>query len=406
MLKTIKNILNSQLYALSLYARTIAGTLVLFVIARYLSVYDYGLFSSYKNIAIFCFMFANLGYADYILVSSQASSNKVKLKISLFLVNAIFFAILICLGGCLCSIESKLLFCLVVFRTFFDGIFFSLILPYFQAAKKFNIIATINIIYAFFIVCIALISYILKLSLIKFLILNIILGCINFIQCSYYAKINYLLFLGNLKKIFKMLDKSIFAYMGVNIASYLYAQIPSLYVSTYLPKEQAAIYFSSATIAGIVGLLINAQTQKMIPEMIKATIGEVEAIIRKNLIFIVSTTSIVFLFMIIFGKLLLQLLYGQVYYTNGYPVLLILMLGNIGVAEAAVFGAYITASGNQKKKIPMQLEATVFTILGLITLHKYGIYGAAVSYLFAATYIAIRYTLTTKQLLKIQEKGE
>ena len=203
-----------------------------------------------------------------------------------------------------------------------------------------------------------------------------------------------------------MLDKSIFAYMGVNIASYLYAQIPSLYVSTYLPKEQAAIYFSSATIAGIVGLLINAQTQKMIPEMIKATIGEVEAIIRKNLIFIVSTTSIVFLFMIIFGKLLLQLLYGQVYYTNGYPVLLILMLGNIGVAEAAVFGAYITASGNQKKKIPMQLEATVFTILGLITLHKYGIYGAAVSYLFAATYIAIRYTLTTKQLLKIQEKGE
>ena len=234
MIKTIKNILNSQLYALSLYARTIAGTLVLFVIARYLSVYDYGLFSSYKNIASFCFMFANLGYADYILVSSQANTNKVKLKISLFLVNAIFFAILICLGGCLCSLESKFLFCLVVFRTFFDSIFFSLILPYFQSAKKFNIIATINIIYAFCIVCIALVSFTLKLSLVKFLILNIVLGCINFIQCSYYAKINYFLFLYNIKSFVSMLDKSIFAYAGVAIAYYLYAQVPSLYVSTYL----------------------------------------------------------------------------------------------------------------------------------------------------------------------------
>ena len=99
MLKTIKNILNSQFYAMSLYARSIAGTLILFVIARYLSVYDFGLFSSYKNIATFCFMFANLGFADYILVSSKANSTEVKLKISLFLTNAILIAMLICIGG-------------------------------------------------------------------------------------------------------------------------------------------------------------------------------------------------------------------------------------------------------------------------------------------------------------------
>lgn len=404
MIKAIKNILNSQLYAMSLYARTIAGTLVLFVIARYLSVYDFGLFSSYKNIASFCFMFANLGFADYILVSSKANHNEVKLKISLFLTNAILIAILICMGGNLCNLESKLLFCLVVIRTFFDGIFFALILPYFQATKKFNVIATINIIYAICIVCIAIISYIFKLSLVKFLILNIILGSINFIQCSYYAKINYFLLFNNFKRFLKMLDKSIFAYVGVTIAYYLYAQIPSLYVSTYLPKEQAALYFSALTIASVISLLLGAQTQKMIPEMMKTSILETKLIIKNNLIFILSVTFLVFVFMIIFGKLLLKLLYGQEYYTNGYFILLILMLGNIGVAEAAVYGAYITASGNQKKKIPMQLEATAFTVLGLIILHKLGIYGAAISYLFAAIYIAIRYTLTTKKLLKENDK--
>lgn len=403
MIKTIKNIINSQLYAMSLYTRTIAGTLILFVIARYLSVYDFGLFTSYKNIAIFWFMFANLGFADYILVSSKANSSEVRLKISLFMTNAIFIAFLICLFGLFGKPESYLLFCLVVIRTFLDGVFFALILPYFQATKKFNTIAVINIVYAFFILIIALAAYIYKLSLVKFLILNIILGSINFIQCSYYAKINYLMLFTYFKKFIKMLDKSIFAYIGVSVAYYLYAQIPSLYVSTYLPKEQAALYFSSFTIASIVSLLINAQTQKMIPEMIKASIEDVKKVIKRNLYFIISVTSGLFVFMVLFGKILLKLLYGQDFYINGYGVLLLLMLGNIAVAEAAVFGSYITASGNQKKKIPMQLEATVFTVLGLIILHKYGIYGAVISYLFAATYVAVRYTITTLALIKSQQ---
>ena len=201
-----------------------------------------------------------------------------------------------------------------------------------------------------------------------------------------------------------MLDKSIFAYIGATVANALYSSISSLYVSIHLIKEQAALYFSAFTISSVIWLLINAQTQKMVPEMIKANLNEVKVIIRKNLIFIMSVTTVVFLFMIIFGKLLLKLLYGKPYYTNAYPVLLILMLGNILVSEAGVFGAYITASGNQKLKIPMQLEATVITVLGLAMLHKYGIYGASISYLLASIYIAIRYTIQTNQLLKTKRE--
>ena len=145
MIKALKNILNSQLYAVSLYARQIAGTLVLFITARYLSVYDFGLFSSYKNIAGFCFIFANLGFADYILVSSRANVKEVKLKISLFLLNAINIAILIAFGSLFFNLESHLLFALIIIRTFFDGTFFALILPYFQATKTFNSITKINI---------------------------------------------------------------------------------------------------------------------------------------------------------------------------------------------------------------------------------------------------------------------
>ena len=400
MLNKIKNIISNNLYPISLYARQIAGTVVLFVIARYLSVYDFGLFSSYKNIATFCFMFANLDFSNYILVSTKANVKEVRLKISLFLLNAILIGLLIALGSSFFLLDSHILFILVVIRTFFDGTFFALILPYFQATKTFNTIAKINIVYAVCISLIAIFSYIFNLSLYKFLILNITLGFVNFIQCSYFAKINYFLVFNHIKRFCKMVDKSILAYIGVTIAYFLYAQIPSLYVSTYLPKEQAALYFSAFTIASVIGLLIAAQVQKMMPDLINNSIENIKSILKKNLKIMLFITGGLFIFMLLFGKFVLLLLYGQNYYGNAYPILLILMFGNICVAEAAVYGAYITASGNQKRKIPMQLEATLLTILGLIILHKFGIYGAACSFLFAAIYISYRYTTFTIKFIK------
>ena len=404
-MQKIIQIISNNIYPISLYARQIAGTLILFIIARYLSVYDFGLFSSYKNIATFCFMFANLDFSNYILVSSKANVKEVKLKISLFLLNAISIGILIAFGSTFFHLDSHILFCLVVIRTFFDGTFFALILPYFQATKTFSTLAKINIVYAICISLIAIFSYIFKLSLYKFLLLNISLGLINFIQCSYFAKINYFLVFNHIKRFFKMVDISIWAYVGVSIAYFLYAQIPSLYVSTYLPKEQAALYFSAFTIASVIGLLISAQIQKMMPDLINNSIDNIKIILKKNLKIMLFITGGLFLFMLLFGKLILLLLYGQNYYGNAYPILLILMFGNICVAEAGVYGAYITASGNQKRKIPMQLEATSLTILGLIILHKFGIYGAAFSFLFAAIYISYRYTTFTLKLIKNNTNG-
>lgn len=404
-MQKIFNILNNNLYALSLYARQAAGTIILLLIARYLSVYDYGLFSSYKNIATFWFMFANMGFTDYVLVSSKANPREVNLKISLFIINAIFIAILMIFGTMFLKLSNHLLFSLVVIRTFFDYVFFTLILPCFQAAKKFNSMAITNIAYSLGVALIALISYIYKLSLAKFLILNIILGLINFIQCSFYIKINYFLLFNNFIRYFKMLDKSIFAYVGVTVAYYLYSQVSSLFVSTTQPKEEAALYFAAFTIANIVNLILNAQIAKIMPDLIKNSVQDVKAIINKNLKNLLMIMSLIFVGMIFIGKFILHIFYGQTYYTNAYPILLILMLGNILVAEAAIYGAYITASGNQKQKIPMQLEATSLTILGLIILHKFGIYGAAFSFLFATIYISYRYTTFAIKLIKNNTNG-
>lgn len=406
MLKGIKSIFNSQLYAMSLYARQIAGTAVLLLVTRFLSVHDYGLFRSYGTIAGFCLMFANLEYGNYILVSSNAKVKEVKLKISLFMLHAIVLVCLALITSYLLKIDSYLIFALVLFRTFFDATFFGLMLPYFQASKKFNVISWINIFYSLATILFAFICYIKHYSLVTFLLMGICLGILNFLQCSYFANINYLLLFKYLKKMIKKIDRSIFEYIFSSLTWFLYAQIPPLYVSTKLQKEDAALFFAAFTISNIVYILVNAQNQKIVPELIHSSYEKSKTILRKNIIFIFSILfSMLFIF-ILAGKFILSLIYGKGIYGDANICLIILTLGNMFVALGAIHGAYITAKGKQKYKSRMMLEASLITILSLIILHKFGIYSAALSFLLAAIYAGTRFMLFTKKLLEQQKIKE
>lgn len=406
MLEKVKNSLNSQLYAISLYARQIAGTVVLLLITRLLTVQDYGLFRSYGTIAGFCFTFANLGYGDYILVSSKANVKQVKLKVSLFMLNAIGILMLTLLGSLLFKLDSRFIFFLVAIRTFFDGTFFALILPYFQASKRFNTIAIINIIYALGIILIAILSFLFKLSLTKFLILSIILGFINFIQCSYYINISYKTVLLRIKDFIKLLDKTLWHYIAVQVACILYLQIQPLFVATYLTKRDAAIYFSAFTIASIINLFIASLQQKLLPELINLKVQEVKQKIQRNIRLIYCAIMLIFLFFVLFGKFILVLFYGKEYYANGYLILLILTLSNLFTSTIWIYGSYITSSGNQKKKICFQSEAIIVAIITLFGLSRFGIYGAAVSYLITTIYLALRYWVYTNNLIKTNMQKE
>lgn len=407
--KFVSKIFKENLYTFSLYTRQIASTIVLLLIAKYLSIYDFGLFSSYKNIAVFCLLFADLEFSNYILVSSKANIKEVKLKISLFLLNAIFLVMIISFSSIFFKLDNHILFFLVLLRTFFDTTFFGLILPYFQATRKLNTIAKINIIYNICMSLVAIVAYVLKLSLAKFLLLNIGIGVINFLQCSYYAKINYFLVLTYIKRFFKMLDSSIWGYIGSTLTNYMYSQIPSLYVAIFLPKTEAALYFAAYTIASLVNLFSAAQAQKMLPEMINASSKDIKELLRKNLILIWTVLTGVLVFFIIFGKPILNLLYSKAYYTNSYPILILSIISNIFIANGVIFGAYMTAIQRQGAKIRMKLETSVITIIGLCLLYKYGIYGAVTSFFISSIYVTIRYAHYSFSTLKqnlITEKLE
>ena len=219
-----------------------------------------------------------------------------------------------------------------------------------------------------------------------------------------YIKIDYAGVIIKIKKYLQLLDKKIWGYIGSSITINLYTPLPALFVSTMLPKEQAALFFAGFTIATIPTLLINAQNQKITPQLIKANVDEIKRIMKKNLIFILSVTGLMLLFMAIFGKFILTLFYGQKYYENAYIILLMLMLGNILYGVAANYSIHITASGNQAAKIPMQIELIVCSVTTLFLFSRFGIYGAATSVLITMTYMVIRYKIFSDNWLKKMTK--
>ncbi|MBR6162437.1 hypothetical protein IKQ26_00900 [bacterium] len=401
MYNMVLNILKNNFYTISVYTRQMTGTLVILLIARYLSVYDFGLFSSYKSIAVFCLLFANLDYDFYILVSSKANRNEVRLKISLFLLNAFSIIFIIAVGSLFFKIESHILFILVLLRTFFDTTFFNLILPFFQATKKFDTISKINIIYGLTISCIAVFAYINKLSLMQFLILNICAGIINFIQCLYSSKINFLLALTKIKRFFQMLDKTIWSFVGSSLTSYVYTQITALYVAIFLSKEQAALFFAAFTISALTSLFAAARIQKMLPELINKKTNEQIQILKKNCIVMIIAFAFLLLVFGLFGKHLLKLIYLKDYYKNAYFVLIILTFANAIVGIGRIFGNYIAVIGKQAIKVRIKLETSVISVLGLLCLHKFGISGAAIVVAISSIFNTSRYILFSLKIIKI-----
>lgn len=396
----IINILKNNFYAISLYSRQIAGTVVLFIIARYLTVYDYGLFTSYKTLSSFILVLANMGYESYILISSKNNVVKVKEKIALFMMNAILIIFLVIIGLPFSLVEVKLLFALVFIRTFFDVTFFALLLPYFQASNKLTIISIINIIYAIIVFIIAILSYVFKLSIINFLLLNILLGIVNFIQCSVYSRIPYIRILKNIKSSIKLVDKSILSYMLINICFILYSQTQAVFVSTQVNKENAALYFAANTIAGIVMLLIGAQTQKLMPEFIEISANKAFRFIKNEVFKLNCITFAIFMIFVLIGKTILKLLYGQEIYANAYIILLILSFANVFYGMGKVYISYIMAKNKTNIVWQMQIKAIIISVTTLLITHRYGIYSAALAYFLSAGYIGIAYMQKTKQLLK------
>ena len=399
-LQFLKNLITSNLYAVSLYSRKIAGAFSVFFIARYLSVYDYGLYSSYANLASYLLLIANLGYNEFILVSSNNEAKMVKIKQTFFIGMAVLITALYVIVSAFVPMEDHFVFALVMVKSFFDGTFFALVLPYFQASKKFKQIGIINILYSIVSIVIAVCALILKLSLVKYLIIYLVLGVINFVQCSFYIKINYFKFFKLFRNVGKIIDKRIIPYMTSSALLLTRISLPSLVVATLFPKETAALFFASNNIATIPSLFALAQLQQILPEMINKSKDEVIRVMKKSALVIFYINAVVVVFLLLFGKNLLLLIYNKEYYLNGYPVLVLLSVITLLNGVSGVLATYLTASGNQKFNQRCQVEGFIISVVSLAVLYRFGIYAILLFYFILMAYFLPRYLIFIRRYLK------
>ena len=392
MISLIRNILNKNLYAVALYSRKIASAFIIFIIARFLTVYDYGLYSAYRTIVLYVLAIANLGFSEYIVVSAKQNTGLVRVKQIFFIFFGCLVLLCYCFSQCLFPLENHLLFILLLFNMFFDNTFFALALPYFQVSKKFKDISIINIVYSLTLICISIYAYIFKIGLIKFVFLNVVLGCINFIQTSIRAKLNYLELFKIIKEDFKsILDRNLIYFALVAITILTYSQLPALAVSTILSKEEAALYFAAYNIASILFLFVAAQSQQIISDLVSSDYYKILKTIKYNTFLVVVVNLIATLFFIIFGKILLNIIYGNEYYSNSYWILIILALVQIFSGIGGIAGTYITAQNLQKNKFYMQIEFVIITILLLLLFHKFKLTGIVITFALSQLYTSIRY---------------
>ncbi len=388
--------LKSNLYTVSLYARKIAGAFSVFVIARYLSVHDYGIYSSYSNIAAYLLIFACLGFNEYILVSSKNNVKDVRIKQGYFIIFALLLTFLYIFFSHFFPMEQKLIFKLILLKSFFDGTFFALALPYFQVSKKFIYIALINLFYSLGVFVIALISYLLKLSLVNFLILCVVLGVMNFIQCSVGTKINYLLALIKLNRFHEFIDSD-FKYFAITaLILVTQAQLYTVCISVSLPKEQAALFFAAFNVVNIIQLFAVAQIQQIMPEMMTLTGEKLKRSIIKAQKLLFSVFAFLIIFFVLFGKTLLHIIYSNDYYLNSYPILIVLSLVNL-TNLAGIYGCAVSAKGMQKQKFKIQIQILLVAILAVFALFKFGMWGFICSYAVSSTFSFVRYFIFCKK---------
>lgn len=389
------NVANKNIYTTSLYLRRVASAVIVFCLARYLTVETYGLYSSYANIAGILLLITNFGFNEYILVSSKSEVKQVRLKLSFFLLlaNILVCLILIC-SNCV-PLDNKRIFSLVIIRNFLDSTFFALILTYYQASHKFNIISTINIIYSISLILIVLFCYRYQLTLDIFLMMCIAIGLTNYLYSYLTAKLNFTMVIKHLKKYIKMIDKQLIYYGLVMVTVLLYYQLPSLYVSVFIDKTSAAIYFAAFNIFSILLLISSSQVQQIMPDMIKANNNEIKTLITKNILYISIINIAILIFFIFFGKWLLSLLYGKPEYQMSYQLLIIGAFGNLFMSAGGILACFMTAKGFQKKKFQYQIEC-LFVVASLIfLLRDLGITGAVCAYCLISIYVFIRYLIFT-----------
>ena len=351
------------------------------LLARFLTKEDFGLFRTITTFVGLIGIFVNFGLSDFLLL--EASKNKItelkrKTVENYLLLYTIFFPISLVSYFC---IYSKGLFVMFIFylKLLLDW-FSNTIMRIFQARNEFKIISFLIFVNAILLFLPVVYLYISKSGLEKYVIALLFASFIScFIYIFIYSQKESIKNLISLPRMDKKILMSSFPFFVSGLMAYVYMQSDILMLSFMKGTVEVGRYAVATTLIFAAYLLPTVLYNSFLPKL-AAVFGE-----RKELNYFYNQFLILTLvltlppavLLFVFSEEILKFIYTYKYVDSKY-ILKILAIVFLFHSLCFVFGAVITASGNQSLRSKTQILAAITNILlNVIFIPLYGAEGAA-----------------------------
>jgi len=373
------------------------------LLARFLTKEEFGLFKTISVFVSFIGIFINFGLNDYLLFEiSRKRSLKLPKKIigSYLIMYILFFPLSIIFYFFL---YSKALFLMIIFyfKLIVDWLI-DLITKIFQSKNRFGIISILILLNSIFMFLPVLYIYIANGNLKSYVI--------SLLMVSFLSLIIYIITYGYLENIWNLIpafniDKNVLKgshpFFMSGLMAFIYMQSDILMLSFMTRLVEVSRYSVVTTLIFAAYLLPVVLYNYFLPKL-AGSFKEKKEFIQtynqfKKIIILLCLPVAIILFT--FSYEILHLIFTSKYVDSNY-ILKTLAVVFFFHSICFVFGAVITASGNQKLRSKIQIFAAVTNILlNIIFIPLYGAEGAAFTTALTEVIIFLLYWYFSKEYI-------
>lgn len=374
-----------MLFTASVFSKRIVNFLLNIILARIISLQDFGEYSSFIIIASYILLMTEFGYSEYTLIKGKQNNN-----FSFLLSNFVIISIITFISISLISMtfELNLIFLLVLGKVYMEVFLNKLLLTHYQYSHNFKVYSLVGLTYSVFVffMCIYIFYFPLELSRIL-LIINIFLLCSMLILFKT-TSINFKLV--DLSFFVKSLNKDLLHYGLSSVTVTVYMLSPLLIMTYLLTKEQVGIFYVAYMIASVMILFSVAINQQYLPKIIGQK-RDFYILISKPLKLLLILNILMFILFYLFGEFILSVLFQKEDFIETNKYLLLLIVSNLFQSISGLLAMYLVGNDLLKKKFSFHLEfIAISLIVSFPLIYSFELYGVSYSFLFIYSYSLLR----------------
>lgn len=389
-----------MLFTVSVFSKRIVNFLLNIILARIISLQDFGEYSSFVIIASYILLITEFGYSEYSLIKGKQNNN-FSFLLSNFVIVSIVTFILISLVSM--TFKLNLIFLLVLGKVYMEVFLNKLLMAYYQYSHNFKVYSLLGLVYSTFVFFMCIYIFYFPLGLNKILlIINVFLLCTILI---FFKTTSIDFKLVNLRIFIKSLNKDLLHYGLSSITITVYMLSPLLIMTYLLTNERVAIFYVAYTIASVMILFSVSINQQYLPKVIGQK-SDFYILISKPLKLVIVLNILMFVLFDLFGESILSVLLQKEDFMETNKYLLILIISNLFQSISSLLSMYLVGNDLLKKKFSFHLEfIAISLIVSFPLIYSFELYGVTISYIVIYLYVLFRYFIFIRENKKIKSSN-